>query len=152
MQARMLNNRYELLDILGQGGMATVYRGRDTRLGRPVAIKLLHSQYVGDTQFLALAHGFSLKDLHPGFISGKHADLPLHYRAQADQRLRKFRLAVPVHPPDTDYLAALRLQRQITQRGLAPIALHRQIGSGQSCTVLHWRLPYGAFALNLPLS
>jgi serine/threonine-protein kinase len=34
--------RYELLDELGYGGMATVYRGRDSELGRTVAVKVLH--------------------------------------------------------------------------------------------------------------
>lgn len=52
MQARVLNGRYELQTPLGQGGMATVYRGRDLRLGRPVAIKLLHNYYNNDDEFL----------------------------------------------------------------------------------------------------
>lgn len=52
MQSRVLNERYELQSPLGQGGMATVYRGRDLRLGRPVAVKLLHNYYAGDDEFL----------------------------------------------------------------------------------------------------
>lgn len=52
MQAQVLNGRYQLESIIGQGGMATVYRGRDLRLGRPVAIKLLHNHYAADDEFL----------------------------------------------------------------------------------------------------
>ena len=52
MQQKILNNRYELEQKLGEGGMARVYRGRDLRLNRPVAIKVLHSQYASDTGFL----------------------------------------------------------------------------------------------------
>lgn len=36
----LLKNRYELRELIGQGGMATVYRGVDTSLGRDVAIKI----------------------------------------------------------------------------------------------------------------
>src|SRR3954471_15390451 len=34
--------KYELLEEIGHGGMATVYRARDRRLGREVAVKLIH--------------------------------------------------------------------------------------------------------------
>ncbi len=46
--AHTLTERYELLDEIGQGGMATVYRGRDRRLQREVAIKILHPHLARD--------------------------------------------------------------------------------------------------------
>jgi serine/threonine protein kinase len=39
---------YELLELIGEGGMGTVYRGRDPRFDRPVAIKALHPQLKRD--------------------------------------------------------------------------------------------------------
>src|SRR5450432_201816 len=40
-EARRLGDRYDLSDVLGYGGMAEVFRGRDIRLGRDVAVKTL---------------------------------------------------------------------------------------------------------------
>lgn len=42
MSATTRLEKYELLEELGHGGMATVYRARDPRLGREVAIKVIH--------------------------------------------------------------------------------------------------------------
>jgi len=39
---------YKLEALLGEGGMGTVYRARDTRLGRTVAIKVLSKEFAGD--------------------------------------------------------------------------------------------------------
>ncbi|HUZ01258.1 MAG TPA: protein kinase [Thermomicrobiaceae bacterium] len=52
MPARVLNGRYRLDEIIGEGGMAVVYRGYDLVLNRIVAIKMLRGQYGGDANFL----------------------------------------------------------------------------------------------------
>jgi len=50
-QPRLLNHRYQLLDQLGKGGMAVVYRARDLMLERFVAVKLLREDYSRDPAF-----------------------------------------------------------------------------------------------------
>jgi eukaryotic-like serine/threonine-protein kinase len=50
---RTLGGRYQLGDLLGRGGMAEVHIGRDTRLGRTVAIKLLRTDLARDPSFQA---------------------------------------------------------------------------------------------------
>ena len=49
---RVLGDRYEIESMLGRGGMATVYRGRDRVLDRAVAIKVLADKYGGDEKFV----------------------------------------------------------------------------------------------------
>jgi len=49
---RLLNNRYQLLEQLGKGGMAVVYRARDLMLERLVAVKVLRDDYSRDPAFL----------------------------------------------------------------------------------------------------
>jgi serine/threonine protein kinase len=44
---------YEIVNVLGAGGMGEVYRGRDTALGRDVAIKILASTVSADAARLA---------------------------------------------------------------------------------------------------
>ncbi len=50
---QVLAGRYQLVELLGQGGMATIFRGHDTQLGRDVAVKVLRSEYGRDPAFVA---------------------------------------------------------------------------------------------------
>ena len=53
---QILGGRYRLIELLGQGGMATIYRAADTGLGRDVALKLLRPEYLRDPDFSSRFH------------------------------------------------------------------------------------------------
>ena len=68
----LLDGRYRIEARIANGGMSTVYRGLDVRLGRPVALKVMDARYAGDHQFLTRFHRearaiASLK--HPGLVA-----------------------------------------------------------------------------------
>ena len=52
MDRDVLGDRYTLLDVLGDGGMARVYLARDGVLGREVALKVLGERYAEDELFV----------------------------------------------------------------------------------------------------
>ncbi len=47
----MLSDRYQIGELIGRGGMASVYRGHDLTLGRDVAIKILKRELAADSTF-----------------------------------------------------------------------------------------------------
>ena len=48
---QLLDNRYEILEVIGQGGMAVVYKAKCHLLNRYVAIKILRDDMAADTEF-----------------------------------------------------------------------------------------------------
>ncbi|SFP06062.1 Stk1 family PASTA domain-containing Ser/Thr kinase [Salibacterium halotolerans] len=49
---RRISERYDISEMIGGGGMAHVYRGKDVILDRPVAVKVLQPQYNEDQEFI----------------------------------------------------------------------------------------------------
>lgn len=56
MTNRILDQRYELEELVGGGGMADVYKATDRLLQRPVAVKILHEQFQRDQEFIEKFH------------------------------------------------------------------------------------------------
>jgi len=52
MVGELIGGRYELEELVGRGGMSSVYRARDTLLERSVAIKVLHEHYSADADYV----------------------------------------------------------------------------------------------------
>ena len=76
-----LAGRYEIDRRVGVGGMADVYLAEDTRMGRKVALKILHPQYAGDESFVERFRREALsaaKLQHPNIVqiydSGRQGD------------------------------------------------------------------------------
>ncbi|MGH2698028.1 MAG: hypothetical protein ACRDJL_02350, partial [Actinomycetota bacterium] len=53
----LIAGRYELVSGLGRGGMAEVWRARDARLDRSVAVKFLAQEFAEDPEFLVRFFG-----------------------------------------------------------------------------------------------
>lgn len=52
MTGKLLDNRYQLVKKIGSGGMADVYMAKDILLDRVVAVKILHSNFAEDNEFV----------------------------------------------------------------------------------------------------
>lgn len=80
MIGRALNERYELVDMLGVGGMATVWRGVDRVLGRQVAVKVLNGGLADDPRF---AERFSREAQHAAMLA--HPRIVMVFDSGVDQ-------------------------------------------------------------------
>jgi serine/threonine-protein kinase len=81
MVGEVLADRYELEELVGTGGMSSVFRAHDRLLDRKVALKILHHQYSGDDDYVERfkREARSVASLsHPNIVTvidrGEHAD------------------------------------------------------------------------------
>ena len=69
---RLLDGRYEILEVIGTGGMAVVYKAKCHRLNRMVAVKILKDEFSKDEEFRRRFHGESQAVAmlsHPNIVS-----------------------------------------------------------------------------------
>jgi serine/threonine protein kinase len=130
----LLAGRYQILDKLGEGGMGTVFRARDTKLERAVAVKMLPAGCAPDREAVARfqREARALARLaHPGIIqahdSGEEAGRPFLVMELVEGRslaavLREQGRIAPARAADFAYQAALALHHA-HQNGL----VHRDV-------------------------
>jgi eukaryotic-like serine/threonine-protein kinase len=105
--SRLIDGRYVLLDVVGTGGMATVWRARDEVLGRDVAVKVLSPQFAADAAFRGRFErearhvaGLSHPRLVTVFDCGVHGTTPyIVMELVAGKTLRQVLDAVGAIPP-----------------------------------------------------
>jgi len=83
MVGEVIADRYELQELVGSGGMSTVYRAYDRDLQRTVAVKVLHSRYADDDEYTERFRRearMAAQLSHPGVVlvieRGDHGDRP----------------------------------------------------------------------------
>ena len=52
LTGKIIGNRYEILEVIGNGGMATVYKAKCHVLNRFVAVKVLKDEFTTDDEFI----------------------------------------------------------------------------------------------------
>ncbi len=114
MIGKVLDNRYELVDFIGKGGMALVYRAIDRRTGHNVAVKILRPEYNQDAEFSAR---FQREALAASRMS-HHNIVNLLDVGQADN----MRYLV------MEYVQGRTLKEVIKQKGALPPTVAAQIG------------------------
>ena len=53
LSGQLIDSRYELIRVIANGGMGTIYEGLDTRLDRKVAVKVMHPHLAQDEEFIS---------------------------------------------------------------------------------------------------
>ncbi|RXI98057.1 Stk1 family PASTA domain-containing Ser/Thr kinase [Anaerobacillus alkaliphilus] len=123
MIGKRINGRYQILETIGGGGMANVYKAHDAILNRTVAVKVLRPQFSDDEEFIRRFRreaqaATSLS--HPNVVNiydvGEEADL--YYIVM-------------------EYVAGLTLKQLIQQRGSLPISEIIGIMSQISSAIAH---------------
>ncbi|KQX07990.1 MULTISPECIES: serine/threonine-protein kinase [unclassified Leifsonia] len=112
---QILAGRYELTDVVGRGGMATVYRARDTNLGRFVAVKFFapgtaldDARRRAEVDLLARVNHPNLVALHDAQLAPADSEEPSYIVMELvdGPDLRKVLDAGPLSGPATALLAA----------------------------------------------
>lgn len=105
---------YEILDLMGEGGMGAVYKARNMRLGRPAALKIMRPDRAGDAEqkrrFMQQAQPASTYN-HPHTLTIYEIDA----RAGPDYTVMKF----------VTVLVSGLLRRRAAARGVRAIHLLR---------------------------
>jgi len=121
-EGALLNNRYQLLERLGTGGMAEVFRARDVMLDRYVAIKVLRKDYTENQAFqdrfrqeARAAANLS----HPNIVT-------VHDFGLSEGQL----YIVMEHVPGTDLKALIRKRGRFTIEEAIPLIVQASAGLG----------------------
>lgn len=110
-EERVLSGRYVLREVVGMGGMSIVYRAKDLRSRREVAIKVLRSAYASDTEAVRR------------FTDEAHAVLQMHHPNIVD--IYGLGQDGDVHYIVMEYVGGVTLKEFIRQRG--PISPRRAV-------------------------
>ena len=114
MVGEVFSGRYELEELVGTGGMSSVYRAHDRLLDRKVALKVLHEQYTDDEEYVERfrreARAVAALS-HPNIVTvidrGEHGG-------------RQFIVF--------EYVAGENLKQLINRRGPAPVTTALELG------------------------
>lgn len=72
LEGKVLGNRYEIIEKVGNGGMATVYKAEDKVLKRNVAVKILRDEFTTDEEFIKrfeIEAQSAARLVHPNIVS-----------------------------------------------------------------------------------
>src|SRR5579884_970570 len=114
MVGEVLADRYELEELVGSGGMSSVFRAHDRLLDRKVALKVLHQQYSDDDEYVERfrREARSVASLsHPNIVT---------VIDRGDHEGRQFIVF--------EYVEGDNLKRLIERRGPAPVATALELG------------------------
>ena len=122
MSSKLLAGRYELIEKIGDGGMAVVYKGKDRLLNRYVAIKILRPEFTKDEQFIEnfrresqAAAGLSHPNIVGVYDVGKEGNIHFIVMELLDGRP----LSDLIHDRGTfDYKEAIEITKQTVENPL----------------------------------
>jgi len=127
MAFEILNNRYEIIEKIGEGGMAVVYKAKDSLLNRYVAIKILKEEFSNNKDFVEkfkreATAAASLSDINIVNIYDIGSDKDVNYIVM-------------------EYIKGKTLKEVIRENGLIPqdkaIKIAIQIGKALDCAHTH---------------